>query len=95
MTWGNEKEQETRRRIKLSLWAYAYDFESDSMVSDGEFDDECKKVRLEVDTNRPDLDKWWRDNFSPSTGQWIRKHPELDGIKKLYKRLKELKEEFG
>ena len=95
MIWGTEKEIETRRRIRLTLWAYAYEFESDSMAPDSLFDEECKNVRLQIDTNRPDLDRWWRENFNPSTGQWIRKHPELGGIKQLYKWIKELKEKFG
>lgn len=82
---------ETRLRIRLSLWAYAYEFESDSMVSDAEFDAACREVDLSVRTKRPDLDEWWIDNFDPSTGMWIRKHPELDRVRGKYWWLKNYK----
>jgi hypothetical protein len=75
---------ETRLRIKVALYAYTYEFESVPLVSDGEFDDLCSKINLEVSTRRPDLDKWFRDNFEPHTGQWIHKHPELEKLKHIY-----------
>lgn len=78
------KEVETRRRIRLALWAFAYEFENDPLVPDGTFDDECKKVNLQITTDNAIMDKWWRENFNPSTGQWIRKHPELEKIRKIY-----------
>jgi hypothetical protein len=75
---------ETRLRIKVALYAYAYEYESDPLVSDAEFDDLCSKVNLDVNTRRPDLDKWFRSEFSPYTGQWIHDHPELSIIKNIY-----------
>lgn len=79
-------ETEVWRRIRLAVWAYAYEFESMSLVSDARFDTEARKVNLSLDTPRPDLDKWWRENFDPSTGMWIHKHPELSLVKKIYER---------
>jgi hypothetical protein len=79
---------ETRLRVRLTAWAYAYEFENDSLVSDAEFDAACREVDLTVRTARPDLDEWWIDNFDPSTGQWIHSHPELDRARNLYWRLK-------
>lgn len=76
-------EIETNRRIKLSMWAYTYEFENRSIVSDAVFDVECMMVDLSINTNRPDLDVWFRENFNPSTGMWIHKHPELEKIAKL------------
>lgn len=35
--------QETRRRVRLTAWACAYEFENDSMVPDSKFDEECLK----------------------------------------------------
>lgn len=82
---------ETRLRIRLSIWAYAYEFENDSMVSDAEFDAACREVDLAARTKRPDLDDWWIDNFDPSTGMWIRQHPELDKVRSKYWFLKTYK----
>lgn len=70
----------------MSLWAYAYEIVGDSVVSDEKFDAECKLVDLSVSTTRPDLDEWWKNNFTPHTGMWIHNHPELDFIKRLYER---------
>ena len=78
--------QETRRRIKLSVWAYAYEIKNKPIVSDGEFDFQAMLVNLNTPTNRPDLDFWFCCNFDPSTGLWIHKHPELDGIINIYER---------
>jgi len=79
-----KKEIETRRRILLTLWAYAYEFENNSIVPDSIFDAECLKVDLSIATNRPDLDEWWRKNFDSFTGCWIHDHPELEKVKRLY-----------
>jgi len=32
--WGTPKEIETRRRIKLAIWTYAYEIADNSVVSD-------------------------------------------------------------
>lgn len=78
-------EIERHRRIKLSIWAYAYEFENKSLVSDHTFDSEASKVDKTVKTGR--LDDWWQENFQKHTGMWIHSHPELDKIKRLYERL--------
>lgn len=79
-------DNEIRLRIKLAVYAYAYEFETTSLISDAEFDRLCGLVDLDIDTRRPDLDKWFRENFSPHTGQWIHSHPELHLIKKIYEK---------
>lgn len=84
MTWGSPAEIETRRRIKLSVWAYAYEFRSHSIVPDGIYDVESCQVNLNIRTTRPDLDIWWICNFQPCTGMWIHKHPELDKVRAIY-----------
>jgi hypothetical protein len=80
------KEIETRRRIKLSVWAYAYEIRSHSIVTDAVYDVEARLVDLSVETNRLDLDYWFRAMFTPDTGMWIYQHPELSKIEKLYER---------
>lgn len=77
-------ETERRRRILVSLWAYAYEIEHTSLVSDFKFDEECNKINLQIDTGNAKLDKWFRKNFDPCTGMWVRKHPELNKLKRIF-----------
>lgn len=79
-----KKEIETHRRIVVAVWAYAYEVMDEPVVSDATYDETAKLVDLSIDTDRPDLDKWFRENFHPDTGMWIRSHPELAGIERLY-----------
>ena len=93
--WGKPVEVERRNRIKLAVAAYAYEKESDSIMSDGDFDKLC----LEINPNMPTvennhcptlierykkLDEFWANEFQPDTGQWIHKHPELELVKSTY-----------
>jgi hypothetical protein len=78
------EEVERRNRIRLSLFAYAYEFESDSLISDGDYDRLSYKIDKSRNTGNEKLDKFFREEFEPHTGQWIRKHPELDKLKAMY-----------
>jgi hypothetical protein len=85
--YHSKSERETRKRIKLSVAAFAYEFENDnvrSIMSDGDFDALAKTIDLTIDTARPDLDHFFRTEFHPCTGQWIRSHPELKRIEEIY-----------
>lgn len=75
-----------RYRIRLSLAAYAYEFHDSSIMTDAEFDELSSKVDVNVDTGNQEMDKFFRDHFDSSTGQWIWNHPELDKIEWIYKR---------
>lgn len=74
----------------VSVWAYAYEIANPprSLVPDHVFDAECYMLaaNIRIDTDRLDLDYWFRGAFDPSTGMWIHKHPELDKIRQLYER---------
>lgn len=85
MTWGTEKEIETRRRIRIAVWAYAYEILNAPVVCDAQFDIECQLVDLRVETDRLDLDYWFHANFDPCTGQWIHIHPDLNKIAQLHR----------
>ena len=85
--WGSPVEVERHRRIKLSVAAYAYEFHSNSIMSDADFDELCQKIDTTVDTENEVLDKFFREDFDPSTGMWIHKHPDLTGIERIYKKV--------
>lgn len=87
MGWGSPIEIETRLRIVLAVAAYAYEMANDPIMSDADFDHLARSVCLDVDTTRPDLDAWFRKSFDPSTGMWVRSHPELDKIRRLFLRV--------
>jgi hypothetical protein len=82
--WGSGVEKERRLRIQLSVAAYAYEYCDTSIISDAEFDKMCMQVNLMVDTGNKVCDNYFKRHFNASTGQWIRKHPELKKIAKLY-----------
>jgi len=84
--WGNSVEVEVRRRIKLSVAAYAYEYLDESIMSDAEFDKMCLEVDLKIDTGNKKMDNFFKKHFDSSTGQWIRKHPEIKKIAMLYER---------
>lgn len=74
---------ETRRRIRLTVAAFAYEILHRTIMSDSEFDELAKSIDLSIDTRRPDLDKWFRENFDPFTGMWIHGHPERRRVEQL------------
>lgn len=89
MTWGTDEEVERRNRVRLSVWAYAYELQNDTLASDEAFDKLALLIRPEVSTGNKKLDRFFRTHFDPSTGMWVRKHPDLKGLHRTYVRLKE------
>jgi len=81
-----EETKERRLRIRLSVAAYAYEYENDSIMSDDEFDDLCMQVNLEQGTGYRKLDNYFRKEFLPDTGLWVRKHPDKCGLATIYHR---------
>jgi hypothetical protein len=79
-----EVEIEKRNRIRLSLFAYAYEYEDDSLTSDAEYDILSYKINKNVETGNKLLDRFFKREFEPHTGQWIHKHPELSKLKAMY-----------
>ena len=85
----NSPEYQKRLRIRLCVFAYAYEYEADSLIDDHEFDRLCLLVNTDVKTDDISYDKWFKEEFSPYTGQWIRNHPERLLVQRQYLRLKE------
>ena len=79
---------ETRNRIRLAVAAWAYETHDDPLMSDAEFDHLALSIDLNTSTARPDMDKWWRENFNPSTGMWVLRHPETEGLERIYRMLR-------
>lgn len=82
-----ELEVERKNRIRLSLAAYTYEFENTPIISDAEYDSLSLKINLGMDTGNTILDTFFREEFSPDTGQWVRKHPELGKLKNKWRQL--------
>ena len=78
--------QEIRNRIKLSVAAYAYEFKGDSIMSDHEYDELSRKINPKEKTGNDMMDKFFRTQFQPDTGMWIRAHPEIKKLEYLYKK---------
>lgn len=71
-----EMSAEILRRIRVSVAAAAYECLDFQTMTDADFDRTAAAIDLAIDTNRPDLDAWFRAHFSPHTGQWVHHHPE-------------------
>lgn len=84
--WGSERELEIHKRIKLSVAAYAYEFCSHSIMSDADYDQLSLQINLDVDTGNKKMDKFFKKQFEPDTGMWIRKHPQLNRIAEIYRK---------
>lgn len=78
-----EIDRQTRIRIQLAKAAYAYEVLADPIMSDGDFDKLALEVDLNIKTRRPDLDKFFEEEFQPSTGSWIYRHPDIGIIARL------------
>lgn len=91
--YGEPYETERRNRVRLALWAYAYEFEDDPLVSDAEYDALAARIRPEIETGHKTLDHFFQTEFGAHTGQWVRRHPELRRLARLYHRIKELRKE--
>lgn len=86
---------EKRLRIHLSVCSLAYEKYNISLISDYEYDYKMKLVNLDTATDRPDLDKWFQEFFTPDTGMWVRCHPEYDKLDNLVVYLLKLREKYN
>lgn len=79
-TWGTPRELEVRRRIQISVAAYAYEIANAPVMSDAQFDWFAERICKNMGTGHPLLDEFFVAHFSPMTGMWIHQHPELEKI---------------
>lgn len=81
-------ELERRRRICVSVWAYAYELRNVSLVKDHTFDMCARLIDVWTSTGNKKMDQWFLKNFDPNTGMWIRHHPELFRIEQIFEQVK-------
>jgi len=74
----------------VTLWAYAYEFMGESLVSDAQYDEVSLKIRPQMSTGHEVLDEFFRTQFTPDSGMWIRWHPDLVAVDNAYCRLKKI-----
>lgn len=84
--WGSPIEHEVRRRIQISVATYAYEIADRPIMNDATWDWLACRIDRWMGTCHPLLDEFFVAEFSPMTGMWIHKHPELAGIKRTYER---------
>lgn len=84
--WGSPIEQEVRRRISVSVAAYAYEVKDNPFMTDRQYDHLAELVNPRRGTCHPLLDEFFATKFSPMTGMWIHEHPEIAGIERIYAR---------
>lgn len=82
------KQTQSSIRAQLAVWAYAYEIMDDPFVPDIVFDKKCLEVDISISTGHEILDKFFVDEFTPSTGMWIYKHPEVNKAAWVYQRIR-------
>lgn len=85
-TWGYQVEVERRNRILVAVYAYAYEMRDECLVSDAEYDALARSIRPDMGTGNELLDHFFRTHYSPDTGMWIHKHPELSRVASICER---------
>lgn len=83
-----------RQRARIALAAYAYEVQDESFMTDSEYDllSICVEKTKHIETGNTVLDKFFREQFSPDTGMWIRHHPDFlnNKIPALYQYLQRI-----
>ena len=77
---------EIKNRIRLSVAAYAYEFLSESIMSDHDYDQLSREIDVNKDTGNKKMDEWFKKFFVPDSGMWVRSHPEVAKLDYLYKK---------
>ena len=80
MTKPTASEIEKRKRIRVAVAAYTYEFCSTSIMSDAEYDALARSINLKQGTGDARMDKWFKKHFAHHTGMWVRNHPDPQGL---------------
>jgi hypothetical protein len=92
--WGRTRDNlidiaahERRRRIIVSVAAWAYENNMKPIMSDGEYDALASSVNPNIATGNHRLDAFFKRHFDPSTGMWVHKHPNMEELAGIYYRV--------
>lgn len=77
-------EEIRRKRILISIYAYAYEICDDPIITDSEYDKLSRELDVTTKTGNSETDKFFKETFKPDTGMWIRHHPHINRIGQLY-----------
>jgi hypothetical protein len=80
--WGSVQEIERRNRIRISCYAYAYEVLADPIATDAEYDKLARLINTKTKTGHAKLDKFFKVHYTPYSGAWIHRHPELGKLKR-------------
>lgn len=87
--------KEILNRIKVSVAAYAYEVCNESIISDKDFDTLCGRINPDTPTGNEVLDRFFKEEFDPSTGLWVWNHPDFEKLEELYNKYYSKKGEIG
>lgn len=81
-------ERVRRHRIRVSVAALAYEYNYRSVMSDTAYDTLANIVHkhINVATGNHRLDRFFQRHFTPHTGLWIHRHPNILGLINIYAR---------
>lgn len=77
-------DHQTRLRIRVAVAAYAYEMMDDPIMSDATYDTLARQIDPRKPTCNLLMDRFFRAHFSPHTGSWVRQHPDLAGLHRVY-----------
>lgn len=86
LTWGTPVERERRNRIRIAVFAYAYEVMNVSLVSDAEYDRLARSINTSVPTGNVLMDHFFKTHYSQDTGLWVHRHPRLSDLDRLYRK---------
>lgn len=81
---------EKRLRASVVFNAVAYELYGINFISDSEWDTRALKVDITIDTDRPDLDEWFREHYTPYTSQWVHSFPDIHRMRELVQQVSSL-----
>lgn len=71
---------EKAKRMHVAIYAWLYERYHYSKVDDATYDQLAKEIDVNIQTDRPVLDKFFKEEYSSHTGLWIYRHPELSKV---------------
>lgn len=86
--WGLLSELVKRDRIKVSIAAWAYEFNHRLIMTDAAYDSLSQQVQTQINiaTGNHRMDRFFQRHFTAHSGLWIHEHPNIPGLANIYAR---------